>query len=174
MKLYKLSILFSLLIFYSCLESKNPNTNSSGKDELKSLKINKPLKVKDLEYNDLIYVPIYSDIYIDAQNQNHLLSATLSIRNSSFQDSLYISKIDYFNTNGKLVKQFIDGTISIPPMATINYVIEKEDNSGGSGANFIVKLSAKSNTVKPIIQAVMIGEYSNKAFSFIVDGYSLN
>ena len=58
-------------------------------------------------------------------------------------------------------------------MATVNYVIEREDDSGGSGANFIVKLSAKSEKVKPIIQAVMIGHVGNKGFAFSTDGYSI-
>ena len=58
-------------------------------------------------------------------------------------------------------------------MATINYVIEREDDTGGSGANFIVKLSAKNEDVKPLIQAVMIGQYGNKGFAFSTDGYSI-
>lgn len=173
MRVKIIMLLVVVTIFFGCVQPKDPNVNSEGKDELKSLVVTKPIEKQEAAYHNVIYVPIYSDLYIDAQNQNHLLSATLSIRNSSFQDSLFISKIDYYNTNGKLVKKFINNSISLPPMATVNYVIEKEDNSGGAGANFIVELQAKKSSVKPIIQAVMIGQYSNKAFSFAVDGYSI-
>lgn len=127
-----------------------------------------------LNYNQRFYVPIYSDIYVDAQNPKQLLSATLSIRNTHLTDSLFISKIEYYNTNGNLVQKFIDYTINLPPMATVNYVIEKEDDSGGNGANFIVEVSAKSEGIKPLIQAVMIGNYANKSFSFLTDGYALD
>jgi hypothetical protein len=147
--------------------------NDKGTDELESLTVKRPLNKEDMVYNDTIYVPIYSDIYIDQQNPKHLLSSTLSIRNTSFTENVYVSNIDYYNTQGDLVKKFLEKTISLPPMATVNYVIEKDDDTGGSGANFIVVLNSKSNQVKPIIQAIMIGEYSNKAFSFSTDGYSI-
>ena len=39
--------------------------------------------------------------------------------------------------------------------------------------NFIVALNAKSSNVKPLIQAIMIGQYSNKGFAFSTDGYSI-
>ncbi len=124
-------------------------------------------------FKDTIYVPIYSNIYLDEADQKGLLSATLSIRNTSYQDSLFISKIDYFNTEGHLVKSYLDHSISIRPMATVNYVIDREDDSGGWGANFIVALSAKNPDMKPLIQAVMIGHTGNRNFAFSTDGYSI-
>lgn len=167
-----LTFCLGLIILNSCIEQ-NPNLNKSGEDELKSLEIENPLDKEQIQFKDIIYVPIYSDIYIDSSNPKHLLSATLSIRNTSFTDSLYVSKIDYYNTEGSLVRNYIDKTISIKPMETVNYVIEKEDEIGGSGANFIVELSAKNSEIKPLIQAVMIGKLSNYSFSFSTDGYSI-
>ncbi|MEQ9008954.1 MAG: DUF3124 domain-containing protein [Ekhidna sp.] len=152
----------------------DPNVNEeTGADELTALEVDNPIKKLEMEYEDVIYVPIYSDIYFDANNQKTLLAATLSIRNTSSTDSIFISKIDYFNTTGDLVRTYLTNQISLPPMATINYVIEREDDAGGSGANFIVKLSAKSTNVRPLIQAVMVGQNGNKGFAFSTDGYSL-
>lgn len=161
-----------VLIFFGCDSTPNPNTTLSGEDELKSLELDRVLSSKDKKYEDIIYVPIYSDIYINRANQKSLLSATLSIRNTSPTDSLFVSKIDYFNTEGNLVKSFINQPIGLAPMATVNYVIEKEDTSGGSGANFIVILNSDKE-VKPLIQAIMIGEMGNKSFAFSTDGYSI-
>ena len=172
---YNIKILIfcvTTLFLNSCLEQ-DPNLNKSGKDEFKSLEIDKKLDKESIHFKDIIYVPIYSDIYIDTANPQHLLSATLSIRNTSFNDTLYVSKIDYYNTEGSLVRQYIDKTISINPMETVNYVIEKEDSIGGSGANFIIELRSKSTDIKPLIQAIMIGQLSNKSFSFSTDGYSI-
>ncbi len=59
-------------------------------------------------------------------------------------------------------------------MATVNYVIEKDDDTGGHGANFIIALSSKNkNITRPVIQAIMIGQFGNKGFSFATDGYSV-
>jgi len=157
---------------HSCLDQ-NPNLNDSGEDELKSLEVENVLDKELIHYNDIIYVPIYSDIYLDNTNPEHLMTATVSIRNTSFNDTLYVSKIDYYNTEGSLVRNYIDKTIRLNPMGTVNYVIEKEDKSGGSGANFIIELSSKSATIKPLIQAIMIGQLNNKSFSFSTDGYSI-
>ncbi|MFK8010128.1 MAG: DUF3124 domain-containing protein [Saprospiraceae bacterium] len=166
-------ILLSIIILFSSCENPNPNIDKSGEDELKALEIEHEIDDSEQVFRDIIYVPIYSDIYVDQQNPKSLLAATLSIRNTSYDNSLFISKIDYFNSGGKLVRNFIDNPISLSPMATINYVIDKDDDTGGSGANFIVELSSKSKNIKPLIQAIMVGETGNKGFSFATDGYSI-
>lgn len=165
--------IISITVIVSCITS-DPNTNDSGTDELVSLEVADPIQKSETEFSDVIYVPIYSDVYIDSNNQNSLLAATLSIRNTSYTDSLFISAIDYFNTDGSLVRSYVENQISLRPMATINYVIEREDDTGGAGANFIVKISSKSKDTKPIIQAVMVGQNGNKGFAFTTDGYSIN
>lgn len=166
-------LLIPCFLFISC-QNQNPNVTNTGKDELQSLEISRPLDNDEMEFEDIIYVPIYSKIFVDQQNQNNLLAATLSIRNTSFTDSLFIKSIDYYDTHGTLVRNYISNTISLNPMATINYVIKKEEVNKGSGASFIVKLTAKSNKVKPLIQAIMVGEIdSNKGYSFSTDGYSV-
>lgn len=166
--------LIAIVILFCCsCQNPDPNVTQYGEDEFKHMKLDRKLNQKDKKFEDVIYVPIYSDIYFDRTNQNLLLAATLSIRNTSFSDSLFVSKIDYYNTEGSLVKQYIDSPIVLMPMATINYVIEREDNSGGPGANFIVQLSSDNSNIKPLVQAIMTGKSGNKGFSFSTDGYSL-
>lgn len=167
-------ICFILLVTFvtSCTQS-NPNLGTSGEDALKAHEMDRAIEANEQTFSDIIYVPIYSDIYLDQQNESTLLAATLSIRNTSFSDSLFISTIDYYNTEGALVRSYIENPISLGPMATINYVVDKDDDTGGPGANFIVELSAKTN-IRPLIQAIMVGQSaSNKAFSFAMDGYSI-
>ncbi|MEM1121867.1 MAG: DUF3124 domain-containing protein [Bacteroidota bacterium] len=168
-------ILFIAVLSWCCLacEPKNPNVDNSGNDELKSLEVTQPIDTGAINFQDEIYVPIYSDIYIEKSNQKALLAATLSIRNTSYRDTLFISKIDYFNTEGDLVRSYLEGAIRLPPMGTVNYVIERDDDTGGAGANFMVGLSAKNKDIKPIIQAIMIGHVGNIGFSFATDGYSV-
>lgn len=165
-------ILSTLLLVASCVDP-NPNLNNQGEDELKSLEVDHQIDKGSMSYKDIIYVPIYSDIYIDTKTQKSLLAATLSIRNTSFTDSLFVSKINYFNTDGTLVRSYLDKAISLPPMATINYVVEKEDDTGGTGANFVIELSANSEDIKPIVQAIMVEYSGNKGFAFSTDGYSI-
>ena len=55
------------------------------KKQLKSLELEQEVKRDEMAYRDIVYVPIYSDIYIDQQNPKNLLAAILSIRNTSFE-----------------------------------------------------------------------------------------
>ncbi len=116
-----------------------------------------------------VYVPIYSDIYNQTRDSRTLLTATLSIRNTSIRDSLFISKIDYYNTQGDLVRSYIDSPIFLKPMESIDYVIEQQDTSGGSGANFLIDWYSKKN-LNPLFQAVMVGGLGAQAFSFTTEG----
>lgn len=169
----KTSIIGSLLILLCCLlscQQKNPNLNTTGEDILDA----NLTYVDDvsLNYHDTVYVPIYSDIYAESKLSSVLLTATLSIRNTSLSDTTYISSIEYYNTNGNLVRSYIDRTLLLRPMQSIDYVIDRSDASGGSGANFIVTWGADKNT-KPIFQAVMITTQGQHGLSFVVDGVSL-
>ena len=116
-----------------------------------------------------IYVPIYSDIYNQTRDSRTLLTATLSIRNTSLKDSLFVSKIDYYNTEGDLVRSYIDSPIYLTPMESIDYVIEQQDTSGGSGANFMIDWYSKKQ-LNPLFQAVMVGGLGAQAFSFTTEG----
>ncbi len=116
-----------------------------------------------------VYVPIYSDIYNQTRDSRTLLTATLSIRNTSSRDSLFVSKIDYYNTQGDLVRSYIDSPIYLKPMESIDYVIEQQDTSGGSGANFLIDWYSKKQ-LNPLFQAVMVGGLGAQAFSFTTEG----
>ena len=158
----QLSLIVFGLLLISCLDQENPD---SATKDLMSEEVEGPEMDEDsTAFSDIIYVPIYSDIYIDQANQNNLLTATLSIRNTSFTDTLTISRIDYYNGEGKLVRGYIKKPFKLNPMSTANYTIPKLDREGGAGANFIVSLKSNSSRIRPLIQAVMIGQYSNKAF----------
>ncbi len=171
-KIYSTLLLILAITIVGC-DRPDPNITSEGQDELELLQVEQPINNSKMEYNDIVYVPIYSDIYVNQFKQKQLLAATLSIRNSSSTDSLFISEITYYNTKGIKVRDFISKPIGLAPMASINYVIEKDDDTGGHGANFIVHLSSRNPALKPIIQAVMIGEIGNNAFAFLTDGYSI-
>ena len=119
-----------------------------------------------------VYVPIYSDIYNQTRDTRTLLTATLSIRNTSLKDSLFVSKIDYYNTEGDLVRSYIDSPIYLTPMESIDYVIEQQDTSGGSGANFMIDWYSKRK-LNPLFQAVMVGGLGAQAFSFTTEGIEI-
>lgn len=162
-----------MALLSSCDQSaQDPNVllSEHQKDPIKELAITSDVDHSQFGYKQTFYVPIYSDIYTDRDARKVLLSATLSVRNTTLKKSLYINKIDYYDTDGALVKSYLDKPIELPAMATLNYIVEKEEDKGGSGANFIIEVEGADETVKPVIEAVMIGNFSNKGFAFSTEG----
>ncbi len=154
-------------------EKPNPNVNLEGQDVLSANEVSETVRPGLLLYVDTLYVPIYSDIYTVIAQSTTPLAATLSIHNTSLRDSLYVDLIDYYNTNGVLVRKYVEGTLLLSPLQTIDYIIERADNAGGTGANFIVGLSAKQENMYPLIQAVMIGTSGQHGFAFTTDAVSI-
>ena len=150
----------------------DPNVLYSEKhqDPIQELEMTTAVDRSQFAYKQTFYVPIYSDIYTDRDNRKVLLSATLSVRNTTLKKSLYINKIDYYGTDGIFIKSYLNKPIELPAMATLNYIVEKEEDKGGSGANFIIEVEGIDETVKPVIEAVMIGNFSNKGFAFSTEG----
>lgn len=159
--------------FFACLGYKNPNKDSHAEKVMESNEIEGEIPVR-YTHIDSIYVPIYSDIYSRRKDLHFLLTATLSIRNTSYSDTLLISTIDYFDTQGELVRNYLDKTIFLKPMASIDYVMDEDDDNGGTGTSFIVILHAQSNTVRPVIQSVMISTHGQQGIAFTTEGVSIS
>lgn len=173
MKSFKSEFLTALVIIIclaGCIES-NPNSDSNFQ-ETKENNLAADLDAVDVNYRDTVYVPIYSNVYSKTKDTRFLLTATLSIRNTSFTDTLLVNQIDYYDTSGKLMNAFIEEPIYLNPMSSIDYVIDEDDDRGGSGANFIVIWSAEKN-INPLIQAVMISTNGQQGVGFTTDGYSI-
>ena len=120
-----------------------------------------------LRVHQAAYVPVYSHIYYDG-GRPYLLETTLSIRNVDPKEPVYVSKADYYDTKGKLSNEKVDRLIKLGPLQTIEFLIERHDASGGSGANFIVEWhAADKNVHAPLIEAVMVGRSGTNAISFV-------
>ncbi len=130
---------------------------------------NQGIRLDSLNKSGKVYIPVYSNIYQRSRNERTSLTSTLSIHNTSETDTLFISRIDYFNTEGKLVKKYLESTIYLNTFETVEYVVDEADDSGGSGANFVVHWYG-SRKLNPLFQAVMIGGLGNKSFSFSTQG----
>ena len=171
---YKLNLLLvaaSALVLNSCVDV-NQNTNKEGQDTFVALEIDQmPAK---LTLRDTTYVPIYSDIYSETKDTRFNLTATLSLRNTSFKHSIFISDVDYYNSAGEKITAFLKKPIVLKPMQSAEYVIEENDTSGGTGANFIITWGAKSETVAPIFEGIMISTNGQQGISFSTQGTSIS
>jgi hypothetical protein len=118
-----------------------------------------------------VYVPIYTHIYSGLKGRPFDLAATLSIRNTDPKHSITIVSVEFYDTEGKLIENYIDTPLQLGVLASARYVIkEGEKKSGGSGANFMVTWKSETGVNPPIIEAIMIGAKSGQGISFVSRG----
>lgn len=104
-----------------------------------------------------VYVPAYSHLPHGHQaNQTSQLSILLSVRNVDTQATVSVTHVDYFNTEGHLVRRYLDAPRRLRPLETAEFTVSTTDTSGGSGANFLVHWEGPSDAHPLLAEAVMV------------------
>ncbi|MDK9705796.1 MAG: DUF3124 domain-containing protein [Desulforhopalus sp.] len=120
-----------------------------------------------------VYVPAYSHIYHGNRESPLLLTVTISIRNISPTRSLTVTAVDYYATQGGVLKKFVSTPLVLKPLTAERFVVPQNDDTGGSGANFIVKWHAAELLSPPIIESIMIGSQNQLGISFTSRGQAI-
>lgn len=107
----------------------------------------------------LVYLPVYSHIYHGSLDRKGkpakiMLSALVSIRNADPKRAIRVTSARYFNTEGRMVREFVPVPHAVPPFGTLELFVEQHDESGGSGANFAIAWEAEAPVNPPVIEAV--------------------
>lgn len=120
----------------------------------------------ELAQGQTCYVPAYSHIYGGNREQPILLAVTLSIRNTDAKNAIEINSVEYYGTEGKLLRQYLERPLTLKPFGSTRFVLPQKDKAGGSGANFVVRWTAAKAVNPPIIETVMIGVEGQQGISF--------
>lgn len=157
----------ALFILISC--QPKMEDNPVFKTENWDSKVTDLSKIKNLAEGSS-YLSVYSDIYDMTEKTKHLLTATISIRNISSKDTVFIKTADYYNTQGDLIRSYVDKSIFVKPLETLEIVIYRTDTLGGSGANFIFDWAKNTEAPDPLFEAVMIWTTGTQGISFTTHG----
>lgn len=167
------SLLFLSLVAISAYMAKN-NNDINEKLEENSIMI---LNLEQVTVTDIpvgagaeVYVPAYSSISSFTGETQMNLAIDLSVRNTDPANSIIISYIDFYNTEGRVSKKFLEKPIKIAPMATVNFHIARNDTSGGIGANFYLRWNAETDVNEPFIEAIMLGAAGTQGYSWSSQG----
>lgn len=160
-------IVFScFLLMISCETKQNRNPVKPINWENRAVQ----LTPRDSLERGSTYLSAYSQIYCHTDNRTHDLTATVSLRNTSKHDSVYVLSATYYDTHGKLIKTYFDHPVYIAPLETVEIVINEKENKGGTGANFIFDWAKKPNSTNPLFEAVMISTSGQQGLSFTTKG----
>ena len=125
-----------------------------------------------------VYVPVYSHVMHGNQDRNGkvgewLLSAMLSVRNTDPSRPITVRSIRYYDTNGKLIREYPAGR-TLGPLATMEVFVENKDRTGGSGANFLIVWAAEQPVNAPIVEAVHTNFFGTQSVAFTSAGQPLH
>jgi hypothetical protein len=157
-------LFIAVIVLTGCTSSEPPPPPVA---QLKTVTLDNTIKIIA---GQTVYVPIYSHIYMWEQTRTTDLTATLSVRNTDLTHPIIISVVNYYDTNGKLVRKYLEQPVELGPLAATDFVINQEDTRGGSGASFIVEWVAQQRVSTPVIEAIMINTSGNQGLSFVSPG----
>ncbi|MBI4290987.1 MAG: DUF3124 domain-containing protein [Betaproteobacteria bacterium] len=124
-----------------------------------------------LSTGQTLYLPIYSHIWYGDPGRDDaprmlLLSALVSIRNTDPHQGIRVTSAQYYDTDGRKLRQFLPAPVTIRPLGTHEVFIPKSDSAGGSGANFLISWDAGSPANPPIVEAVHAEVLGTRSLAF--------
>lgn len=114
-----------------------------------------------------LYVPAYSEVLLSSGDRTHRLAVTLAVHNTDLNSPIIIQSARFHDTNGELVREYVDEPIELASLATTGFFVESRDTTGGWGSNFIVEWVAETPVFEPIVEAVMVSTSGNQGISMI-------
>ena len=121
-----------------------------------------------------LYLPVYAVIqYGDLDRSGAArelpVSALVSIHNTDLEKPIRLLAARYFATDGKFLRNFIASPRVLKPLETVEFLVERRDVVGGSGANFVIQWDAAGPVSPPLVQALHVELQTNRAIVFTTD-----
>ena len=150
-----LTFVFVTVVLFSCNRNQDNqpfsiSNRSNFKPETYELKNNSVKVVR----GQVLYMPVYSNMpqYVDSQKFD--LSAFVAVHNTDFNYRIRLQKVQYFDTKGKLVHDFLNGTTKeLSPLESVDFYIPHSDQSG-NGANFLIEWKSDSLVTEPLVESI--------------------
>lgn len=115
-----------------------------------------------------LYVPSYTS-FMGGGPGSHAFEAkpTIFIHNTDQNNPINIVRIDFYNTDGKLVEKYLQQPRKLNAnSATRINVKELLKGEEGSGAHFIIQWQAENKVVEPLVQTWFVGAVGNRGYSY--------
>jgi len=157
----------SLGLFLACSQPTEKSAiNSTDEEKLEFSAIS----TTNFPIREVIYVPAYSEISAQYGKSKLSFTVSLSVRNTSRKDTIYIDRVEYYDAMGNLIKTYLEKTILLQPLQSASFLVEQKDNIAGEGGNFLVYYASAVVNNVPEAQAVMISSSGHEDVSLITRG----
>jgi hypothetical protein len=108
------------------------------------------------------------------RNRTMELAVTLTIHNTDFEHAIILTSVRYYDTQGQLLTEYLTEPRQLGPLASTDFFVAADEQSGGLGTNFIVEWVAERPVFEPIVEAIMINTSNNQGISITSPGRVIN
>lgn len=165
--IYWLGMVLSTLLLVACGSLVVDQTRSPTAQETTAETIS--IQDLDISSGQTVFVPAYSEVYY-ASNKTIALAVTLSIHNTDVENSIFITSVRYYNTQGQLVKEYLTEPQRLDALASADFFVNSGEQTGGVGTNFIVEWVAEQPVYEPVVETLMLSTSSAQGLSFTSPG----
>lgn len=125
-----------------------------------------------------LYLPIYSHVWhgdVDSKGEpmKTLVSISVSIRNTDPSKSIQITSAQYYDSDGKRLREYLRSPKTIGPMGTYEIFVPRSDDTGGSGANFVISWKSDSPVSPPIVEGFHANLPAARTFAFMTSARAI-
>lgn len=118
-----------------------------------------------------LYLPVYSHIWHgdtapNGERAKTLMSVSVSIRNTDPTKPIRVVSAQYYDTDGKKLRNYVPAPQAIAPMGTLELFVPRSDDTGGSGANFIIVWKADQAANPPVVEGLHANLPVGRAIAF--------
>jgi hypothetical protein len=163
-------ICLCVIIIMACGSKKSNKTLSQRplKFDSNSLIVKESSTAKKIR-GQVLYLPVYSNIPYFEGDRKLDLSAVVAIHNTDLEHRMTITKVLFFDNDGKLVLNCLNRDSIIQPLGATNFFIPERDKSG-TGTNLIIEWVSDTLINEPLVESIMLGSASSQGISFSSSG----
>lgn len=119
-----------------------------------------------------LYLPVYSHIWHGEMDKKGaptrtLLSVSVSIRNTDPVRPIRVQSAQYFDTDGRKLREYVPAPRIVGPMGTLEIFVPRSDDTGGSGANFVIVWKSDVPASPPLIEGVHASLQAGRSVAFL-------
>jgi hypothetical protein len=145
---------------------------------LLSLYIASPARLAAAEFSTggTIFVPAYKGFYqiYGTTRDSYALTSTVFFHNIDPKQTIAMLTIDFFDSNGKLLKHLIENPLLIKPQNSKEITIQPRTQTDEDCAtHLIVRWKSDKPANSPVVEVLMVGQVLNRGVSFLVQGYEV-
>jgi hypothetical protein len=112
-----------------------------------------------------LYVPCRTS-FLGADHSFDVKS-TIFIHNTDQNNQITIVRIDFYNTDGKLVEKYLQQPLKLDANAATRIIVkERLAGEAGSGAHFIIQWQAENKVVEPLVEIWLFSAVGTRGHSF--------